>query len=263
MMRAEEDPRFAAALDACCQRVQRGESLERCVADHPAEYREELLRLVPMATRLNALGKDPSPEFQARLEQHLLASVDQARQTRRVGLLARLGRFFSAAPAMRLASLALVALLALAGGGVSVVQAADDSLPDSPLYQVKSAREWVELTLARDPEAQVSVHDRQIAQRGGELERAVQAGKARPVATVLAVRLARSVRAMVDRALELRAQGRPQPAVKALAALQAMQRRLDVALPHASRELRPTLLRLRTFLEQQELRLETGGESLI
>ena len=45
MMELENDARFANILDECCGRVQRGETLERCLADYPAEYRDELRRL--------------------------------------------------------------------------------------------------------------------------------------------------------------------------------------------------------------------------
>ncbi|MBI4492365.1 MAG: hypothetical protein HY690_06185 [Chloroflexi bacterium] len=253
-MTVEEDDRFAAALEECCRRVQRGEPLERCLADYPAAYQQELARLVPLAGRVGQLARDPSPEFQARLERRLLASVDEARRGRRVGLLSRLGRLF-AGPAMRTATVALVVMAVLVGGGVEVEQAAADSLPDSPLYRVKEAREWVTLTLARDGETRVGVHAAQIAQRGRELERAVQTGKPRRVVDVLALRLAWSIDQIVDQALELQAQGNPRPARRALVALRAMERPLDRLTAQASPEARPALERLHTFLDEQERRL--------
>ena len=254
-MTLEHDARFAAMLEECCRRVQGGEHLERCLADYPAGDRAALARLVPLASDLGRLGRDPSPAFQARLEQRLLAAVDEERRVRRRGPLGQLGRFFTAAPMLRLAAVALAVLVVLVGSGVGIIQASDGSLPDSPLYQVKTAREWVELALARNGETQVGVYARQIEDGGGEMDRAVRGGKPQRVVEVLAARLVQSIDRMVDQAIEMRARGNPRPAVRATVALRAMQRRLDQVIAQASPDLRPALQRLRLFLERQEQRL--------
>ncbi|MBI2939804.1 MAG: hypothetical protein HYY04_05140 [Chloroflexi bacterium] len=255
MMTAEPDARFSAALEECCRRVQRGETIERCLTDYPAEYRLELARLVAVAERLGRLGDDPSPAFQARLELRLLAAADETRRGRPAGRWGRLGIFFIAPPIARAAVLMLVALIVLVGSGVGVVQAADQSLPDSPLYQVKTAREWLELALARDGDTRVDVHARQIGERGRELERAVRAGKPRRVVDTLALRVAWSTDRIVDLALEADARGNPRPAVRTLVAVRAMQRYLDRLTSQASPEVLPPLRRLQIFLEAQERRL--------
>ncbi len=162
MTTVEENERLALILEECTQRVQRGEPLEQCLASYPPEYREELSQLVPLAGRLNQLSRDPSHEFQARLEERLGASVDAARRRQKSGPLASIGRFFVASPVMRVAAVALVALLVLFGSGFGIVQAAEGSLPDSPLYQVKSAREWAERALAGNGESLVGVQARQV-----------------------------------------------------------------------------------------------------
>ncbi len=256
----DQDARFDAALEECCRRVQRGEILEHCLADYPVEYHEELSRLVPLAGVLSQVRRDPSPEFQARLEQRLLAEVDKARKAQRVGLPTRIGRFFTSMPLMRLAVITLVVLVVFAGTGVGVIQASDNSLPDSPLYRVKTLREWAELMLAQNNgEAQVGVYARQIGARGRELELAVLTGKPRPVVNVLAVQLAFSTEKIVDQSLQLRARGKPEPADRASMMIRNMQRHVDRLMLHASPAVRPTLRRLRVLLDRQEQRLSGMG----
>lgn len=253
-MAFENDLRFDAALEDCCRRVQIGEPLERCLDDYPREYRAELARLAPVARQVARLRRDPSPEFEVRLERDLLAAVDATRRGRRGEPLARPGRLWRGL-SLRLATVLMVALVVLVGGSVGAVQASDDSLPDSPLYQVKTAREWVEVILARDEQAAVGVHARQIAERGRELDKAVRANKPRRVVDVLTLRLAISTKRMVDQAVELRDRGDPQPAIRALAAVRGIQRETDRLISQASPGARPPLQRLQRFLREQERRL--------
>ena len=260
MMSVEEDARFAEILEECCQRVRGGELLERCLNDYPTEYRGELARLVPIAGRVGVLARDPSPEFQARLEQRLLASVDDARRRQRTGFAARAGRFFAAIPLARTAVIALVVLLVLGGGGFGVDQAAAGSLPDSPLYQLKTIRERVQLALAQAPEAQVEVHAKQIAQRGAELDQAIQKGKQPKVVDTLVNRVETSTSQMVEQALTARARGNPLPARRAAVAIRAIARRLDLIIPEAKPDLRPPLLGLRGYFQGQERRLLPGAK---
>ncbi len=259
MMSLEEDARFAEILDECCRRVGRGEPLERCLGDYPVEYRGELTRLVPVAERVGVLVRDPSPEFQARLEQRVLTSADDIRRRQQTGLSARVGRFFTAIPLARSLAIALVVLLLLAGGGFGVNYAAADSLPDSPLYQVKTVREQLQLAFARAPEAQVEVRARQIAQRGTELNQAVQSGKQPRVVDILVTRVETSTDQMIQQALLARARGNPLPARRAAVAVRAIVRRLNTIIPKARPELRPPLEQLRGFFQQQERRLLLGN----
>jgi hypothetical protein len=257
MMSLEEDARFASMLDDCCQRVRGGEPLERCLTDYPVEYRGELVRLVPVAGLVSLLARDPSPDFQVRLEQQLLASMDVARSGQRTGLIQWIGGFFAAVPLARAAAIALVVLLLL-GGGFGVDQAAADSLPDSPLYQVKTVREQIQLALARAPEAQVDVHARQIAQRGVELNLAVQKDKQPKVIEALVTRVETSTGHMVQQALAARARGNPIPARRALVAIRLIDRRLDVIVTQAQPSVRPSLQELQGYFQQQEQRLLRG-----
>ena len=259
MKSLEEDTRFEEILDECCRRVGRGEPLERCLVDYPMEYREELTRLVPVARRVGVLVQDPSPEFQARLELRLLASVDDVHRRQRTGISARIGRFFAAIPLARSLAIALVVLLLLAGGGFGVNYAAADSLPDSPLYQVKTVREQLQLALARAPEAQVEVRARQIAQRGTELSQAIQGGKQPKLVDTLVTRVETSTDQMVKQALAARDKGNPVPASRAAVAMRTMIRRVDTIIPKAKPDLRPSLQQLRVFFRDQERRLVLGS----
>jgi hypothetical protein len=102
------------------------------------------------------------------------------------------------------------------------------------------------------------VYARQLAQRSAELDRAVRASKPPRVVQALAVRVAWLSQQIADDALALRAAGKPQPAVRAQAALGAMRRYLDRLQGQASPEVRAVLRRLWTALAQQEQRLAAG-----
>lgn len=251
-----DDPRFAQALDECCARVRRGEPLARCLADYPAAYHAELARLVPVAGQVDTLRADPAPAFRARLEGQLLAAVDAAKAAERARSRARGLGFLRRLPLLRAAILALVAVLVLAGSGAGMVAAAEDSLPDSPLYNVKAAREWVDLLLARSAESKVNVYTNHLAARARELALAVRNDKPQPVVEALARRLGAAVDDMVDKAVELRGQGRPLPAVRALVALRALEREAERLQSRAAPEVKASLARLVTDLEEQAKRLE-------
>jgi hypothetical protein len=248
----EEETSLSAALETRVRRLRRGESLADCLADCPPAYREEVARLAPLAARLGHLGLDPAPEFQARLEADLLAAVERER-ARRAAVPAR--RAWGGRPWWRAAAVALVVVLVLLGGGAGALAAAEGSLPDSPLYQVKEWREGAELALARDDAARLGVHGRIIQARGRELEWAVRAGKGRVMVALLALRLANATDRMVDGALAARTRGRPEAVPRALSIVTTMQARVDLLLAQAPPEVEPPLSRLRPFLAQQERRL--------
>ncbi len=254
----EQDARFEAALEGCCRRVQQGESLASCLLDYPVEYREEIAHLVPVSERVALLGRDPSPEFQARLERQLLASVEEVRRAQGVSR-GWFGRLFPVGPVLKSVVATLVVLLVLSLGGVGAVNASADSLPDSPLYRVKAAKEWVQLAMARDGEAQVNVRAGQIVERGKELQKAVQEKKPPRVVEVLSLALGQSTEKMVDQALVLETRGKTQQAARVLTALRTMGRQLNRLAAQAQPVSRPALHRLLNFLNGQERRLLEKG----
>lgn len=221
------------------------------------------MRLVPITTRLSQLGSNPSVEFQTGLEQRLTVEVENIRKAQRTSVFGRFGRLIDAVPALRLVTAILVIAFVFAGTGVRIIQASDESLPDNPLYQVKTAREWVELMLARSAENRVGVHARQIVQRGRELESAVQKDKPRVVVELLAASLAISTDRIVDQAVELHSRGKPEPVDKALTMVRTMQRQVDRLRADASPFARPALRKLRLHLEKQERRLVEVNEEKV
>lgn len=251
----ENDGRFAEILDECCGRVRGGEPLDRCLADYPAEYREELRRLVPVAGQVSLLAQDPSPEFQAKLEARLLSEVDETRRSQHSSLFARIGRFFSSGSVSRAMVTATAVVVVLAGSGIGVDRASAGSLPDSPLYGVKTAKEQLQLALAGGAESQVDVHVAQLGERDKELDQAVQDRKAAKVVETVVGRVETSVEKMVDQALTARGRGNPAPARRAIVAIRMAQRRLESIIPKAQPNARPPLQELRGFLGKQEQRL--------
>ncbi len=263
-MMMEQDPRFHASLEDCSRRVLGGESLERCLNDYPAEFKEELSRLVPLAAAIGRLGSDPSPGFRARLRRHVAVWADGAKASQSRGLHGLLRGLFYSGGVTRFASVAVIALLLLSGGGFGAVQASARSLPDSPLYQVKTAREWVQTVMARDADSQADVVATSIQERGREVERALRAGKQERVIEQVLTQLSSSVKQMDDRALEANARGNSRPITLALATISSMRQRIDRLTPRASPSVRRLLQRIDAFLDQEESRLlRDSGRSVL
>lgn len=255
-MSMEEDGRFVVMLDDCCRRTQEGQPLERCLDYYPAEFRAELARLVPLTGRLGQLGRDPSSAFAARLEQELLASVDRAGREHRWGWWQRFRSRLVAAAMSRLLIVVVAILVVLVGGTTGVTYAAGTSLPDSPLYKVRLAKEWVQLAVAGSGPAVINVRASQLERRVADLDRVVRTRKARWVVAELAVREAELTTRMVNQALDLKARGNPQPAQRALQAVTLMQRNVSQLLTISSPRDRLPLQRLRQFLDTERHRLE-------
>jgi hypothetical protein len=255
MSAQSQEERFEAALEDCCRRVQNGESLESCVAGYPADFADELRQLVPQVASLSRLGRDPSPEFAARLERDLLArlAADQpvsplATRPRPHGWLA--------GSLTRLATVAAVVLVVVVGGGWGAVQASADSLPDSPLYNIKLASESAEETFAWNDDAKINLHLRHMQRRGNELERALAKGKGPVLVDGLAIRLAAQAKQATDDALTLRANGQTQEVAATRQAILDRQQAIADLTARARPAVRPALQRLLAFLDQQINRLD-------
>lgn len=103
-------------------------------------------------------------------------------------------------PMNLIATLVLVASLALGGTGATVY-AARDSLPNEPLYGVKLAAEDLRLGLSRDPQTQLVVLLELTQARSQEMLRLAEAGQAVPPA--VAARLQTQLEATLQRAAGL------------------------------------------------------------
>ena len=147
-------------LDDCLERILvRGESVEECLAYY-RQYADELNPLLQtaVATR-KALAIEPRPDFRARARYQFHSALKEAASKKR-------RRFFGwQLRWVTMTSLALVLLLS--GGGV--VAAASNSMPDSPLYQVKLATEQIQLLLTSAPEDKEELHAKLADRRVTEI----------------------------------------------------------------------------------------------
>jgi len=147
-------------LDDCLERILvGGESVEECLARY-RQYADELKPLLQtvIAAR-KALTIEPRPDFRARARYQFHSALKEAASKKHRRLSGWQLKWVTAA------SLALTLLLS--GGGV--VAAASNSMPDSPLYQVKLATEQVQLFLTTSPEAKAELHAKLVDRRVDEI----------------------------------------------------------------------------------------------
>ncbi len=130
--------KFNNILDECLERLLvKGETIEQCLRSYPEQADElESLLQTALATK-QASAIQPRPEFRAKARYQFRLALQEIEPKRRLP-------FFGWQPRWATA-VTIVLILLLAGGGTVV--AAGNSMPDSPLYQVKLATEEVRLAL--------------------------------------------------------------------------------------------------------------------
>ena len=157
-------------LDDCLERILvGGESIESCLTRY-RQYADELEPLLQtaLATRRAALAIEPSPEFKARARYQFHATLNEMATQKRP-------RSFGWRPRFNWAVAASLALsLMLSTGGV--VAAASNSMPDSPLYQVKLATEQIQLMLTTSPEGKAELNAKLADRRLDEIVSMAAAG---------------------------------------------------------------------------------------
>lgn len=140
---------FDNILDECLTRLQRGESIEACLADHPehAGELEPLLRTVLDARQAAAVK--PRQEYRQRAAIEFQAAIREMPVKGAGGRTLWRRRFMEV--------LAGVVFVLLAGTGL--VSASSSSLPDEPLYPIKTATEtaWLALTPSQLDKAELYV----------------------------------------------------------------------------------------------------------
>ena len=147
-------------LDDCLERILvMGESVEECLA-HYRQYADELKPLLQTAIAARkAFAIEPRPDFRARARYQFHSALKEAASKKR-------HRFFGwQLRWVTMASLSLVLLLS--GGGI--VAAASNSMPDSPLYQVKLVTEQIQLLLTSSPEDKAELHAKLVDRRVTEI----------------------------------------------------------------------------------------------
>ncbi len=166
---------FDDILNECLERLLvGGGTVEECLASYP-EQADELKPLLQTAVvAKKALAIEPRPEFRARARYQFVAALGEAASGK--------GRRFFAWR-LRWATVVTTALiLLLAGGGV--VATANNSMPDSPLYQVKLAAEQVQLKLTSSALGRARLHASLADRRVAEIVYMAQKGDTRLVALV-------------------------------------------------------------------------------
>ncbi len=150
-----------AVLDDCLSQLNRGESLESCLAQHPthAAWLEPLLRL---AVQFQALRQDqrPAPAALRAGKQQLLRQAARLRnaqpsrtRTRRIPWWSNLQLLMRRSmAAVAVASLLLVIIL-----GRGAIAASANSLPGDTLYPVKRISEEVRLLLTFDRQVKIQL----------------------------------------------------------------------------------------------------------
>lgn len=146
---SQMDQPLAGVLEECRQRLERGETVEQCLAAYPS-HAAALRELLPLLAPLRALAASPDPAFAhaARQRFHARLREAQAQQPPRGVLAPR--RW------LRRLAIPLAAIVALGGSGLGLVTASADALPGSPLFPVQQAREQVVQHLARTPAQQAT-----------------------------------------------------------------------------------------------------------
>jgi hypothetical protein len=190
---------FAAVLDECLTALGKGESLEECLARYP-KYAEELRVYLPLAHRLSQTPQqEPRAVAQAAGGQQFRARAEDMRLGRRP-------RFSLNVNWMRPLAIATVLVLALLGAAGGTAYAAQDALPDSPLYRVKLATEDVRVWFTFDDGAKAELLLDQSNERTDEIMEMLRSGKRIPgnALTALRKRNARAVRILGDSPDELR-----------------------------------------------------------
>lgn len=150
---------FNNILDECLERVLiKGETVEQCLASYPEQAAElEPLLQTALATK-KASAIKPRPEFRDRARYQFRSALQEMEVERG-------RRFFSWQPRWATAVIAILVLLLASGGTVA---AANNSMPDEPLYPVKLATERVRLALTPSAlgkaELYINLADKRVAE---------------------------------------------------------------------------------------------------
>jgi hypothetical protein len=168
----KKEREFENILDECLEKIIQGKTVEQCLAEYPehAAALEPMLRTVAKAR--TATNIRPRPEFKDRARHEFQAAIREMQP-------APSSRTFF--PKLKPVWVALAALVAIVVAGGSTVYAASNSLPDSPLYQVKLATESVRLALTPSELGKAELYAEFADERVEEIVRMAEKGKVEQV----------------------------------------------------------------------------------
>lgn len=164
-----------SVLDECLAAMRAGDTIENCLARYP-RHAERLRPLLMLAQRVFATPvTSPRPWAETNAWNAVRTRAAELRSGKR-----RRARSVNAGAwlARLAASLVIVLLMLGAAGGAAF--AAQDTLPDSPLYRVKLAGEDVRLWFVFDEKHEAEILLDQSGQRMEEMMALVQRGKPIP-----------------------------------------------------------------------------------
>jgi len=169
-----KEKEFDNILDDCLERIlTRGETVEQCLESYPEQSAElePLLQTALLTKRASAIK--PRPEFRERARYQLRSALQEMEEKRE-----RRSFFFGWQPRWATAVIAVLVFLLVSGGTVT---AANNSMPDEPLYPVKLATETVRLTLTPSALGKAELYVKLVDKRVEEIIRMADKGKMKHV----------------------------------------------------------------------------------
>ena len=158
---------FENILDECLDRLMKGEDIKSCLAGYP-EHAAELEPLLKTALKARiAAAVKPRPEFRQRAGYEFQKAISE--------MPSKTPRSHFRWQLRWVVPVAVV--LVLLSGGAGTVAAATNSLPDSPLYQVKLATESVQLAFTFSEQGKAELYARFVDYRVEEIVKMAEEGK--------------------------------------------------------------------------------------
>ena len=168
---------FQSILDECLWAIQNGETVETCLGRHPRQA-NRLLPYLELASRVSQTPNvDPRPIAQATAWTAVRERAGELRAGKRRRRAVRITSYGAWMRPMAAAAGAVAALVAVSSG---TALAAQDAMPDSPLYRVKLAGENVHLWLVFDEEHEAEILLDQSDERTDEIRAMTKDGKEIP-----------------------------------------------------------------------------------
>ena len=158
---------FENILTECLDRLMKGEDIESCLARYP-EHAVELEPLLKTALEARtAAAVKPRAEFRQRAGYEFQKAISEMPSKTTRGSFRWQLRWV----------VPVAVVLVLLSGGAGTVVAATNSLPDSPLYQVKLATEAIQLAFTFSEQGKAELYARFVDYRVEEIVRMAEEGK--------------------------------------------------------------------------------------
>ncbi|MEW6405234.1 MAG: DUF5667 domain-containing protein [Chloroflexota bacterium] len=193
------------------------------------------------------------PKLAARARSRFLAEAVSASQQRRHSVWTIFQRKEQFAMNVIVSTLVIAGLLF---GGTATVSAAQDDLPNQPLYQVKLASEEVELFFTSDPVAEINMLMEQAQTRTQEMAALAEDGITPPAE--LTVRARQRIQQALQIAANLSDDERPAALEQIRMRLQTQEQLLNQLQNGSCADCEPVLQQTREMLQNQLRQVESG-----